>query len=261
MEARNGEQNMYRVLSRFYRQLAEPRNHFASQARVVGHLLAELPNGTEARVLDAACGTGDVLKCLWEAGSRSLYGCDGSEDMLQQVQFDGIRGRVSHVEWGQLDRYLRTHDPFDCIYILGNSLAHADLTKIEGILGSMQGGLSDGGVAIVDVRRWALASGGVRDGSGRADSEWRFLVEAELDGRRYQVSDKACLEGSVQRVMYRFVDAVEPQGTLQEELVYHVFSAKEICELGRRIGFAVAETKVFEEWPYDVVALKQPRNG
>src|SRR5689334_4008265 len=67
-----------------YVPMVRERKHFEKQVAVVKCLLGELGNSRAKppKVLDAACGTGDVLGMLAEDGNLSLAGADGSHEMI-----------------------------------------------------------------------------------------------------------------------------------------------------------------------------------
>ena len=63
-----------------------------------------------------------------------------------------------------------------------------------------------------------------------------------------------------QHVTYRFVSSREPSRILQEDLVYNVYSANELCDLGTDVGFSPTELRGFDGWPYGVVVMIKERS-
>jgi ubiquinone/menaquinone biosynthesis C-methylase UbiE len=67
-----------------YRALLQPREHFRWQRELLLKLFRFHGITPSARILDAACGTGDVLADLNQLGFRNLMGIDGSAVMLRK---------------------------------------------------------------------------------------------------------------------------------------------------------------------------------
>ncbi|MBW1800179.1 MAG: class I SAM-dependent methyltransferase, partial [Deltaproteobacteria bacterium] len=75
-------ENNYRVLSKIYRRVAEQRQHFEKQHQVLRFLLSMHNLSVSAKILDAACGSGDAAIMLHSDGYRNIHALDGSQYML-----------------------------------------------------------------------------------------------------------------------------------------------------------------------------------
>jgi len=146
----------YCMFSLYYQGLVKSRGHFENQADIV-RTLAHRFSSKEVRILDAACGTGDVLALLANE-FLSISGLDGSPEMLKYALSNKLLEGVplTCCRWNNLDSFFSRTGKYDLIYLLGNSIAHTEnLSSFIEILGSiLVNGLSKNGVLAFDMRDW-----------------------------------------------------------------------------------------------------------
>ena len=75
-------------------------NGYRQPARCRDTLLALQPD-REISILDVGCGTGLAGVALYEAGYRSIDGCDFSEGMLERARTLGLYGRLFNADLNQ----------------------------------------------------------------------------------------------------------------------------------------------------------------
>ena len=78
-----------------YRALADDRGVFADESDVVQGVIQHTGLKRDARILDVACGTGDVIKRLFDAGYEGVSGLDGSAAMIAQAANLGLPPSVT----------------------------------------------------------------------------------------------------------------------------------------------------------------------
>lgn len=103
---------------------------------------AALPEG--GRVLDIACGAGDLLRGLQGAG-RDLHGCDIS---VEALRISAAEAPEAHLAVADAQNLPYRDSSFDAVYNLG-SLEH--FLDMEGALSEMRRVLKPGGRAVVMV--------------------------------------------------------------------------------------------------------------
>jgi SAM-dependent methyltransferase len=135
---------------------------------------------SEARVLDCAAGTGTLAVGLALRGF-DVVATDASEAMIARARALAAERGVelpTHVcTWEEL----RTDEPFDAVFCVGNSLAHAEGRAGRGrALAAMASVLRPGGLLVLTSRNWEQ----VREPGARV-----YTGERDLDrgGRRVQV--------------------------------------------------------------------------
>ncbi len=251
--------NRYTVLGRVFREIALLRGHFAKQLRVLRSLAESEGLHRSSRILDAACGTGDVLLGLRSDGFEHIQGCDGSEAMLAQwpSSIDAVPRRMC--DWAELDTIFDESGPFDLVFFLGHSLPHLHRRLVPKVMKSVYDGLNVGGLLAFDIRDWVEGNDGSRWQAGRETSIPRLLGDVALDGVRYQLSDRAYYCGHRQFVEYRLVSAARGGKTLTETLTYDMFVPREAVQWLLAAGFAAGRVSVrrFAEWPYLVITARR----
>lgn len=203
----NDLQDAYDKLSKYYRPLAVQRKHFDDQIKLLQALFHRNGKTTQTRILDAACGTGDVLAGLYRDGYHALAGVDGSAAMVAQAQIlpEMAYVPVEACDWQDLGRYFKENGTFDFVFVLGHALPHASKTEIPGIIKEVFEGLSPGGVFTFDLRMWARNEEGILVEPGRPVGIFRWLGEIEdEDGRKYWMDDRCSYLQGRQYITYRF---------------------------------------------------------
>jgi 2-polyprenyl-3-methyl-5-hydroxy-6-metoxy-1,4-benzoquinol methylase len=164
----------YRSLAWVYEWLVgEELTSPAGSARAFETVTSGL--GSQARILDCACGIGLLAVGLAQAGFQ-VIACDASPAMVERTQ---RLARASAVEvparvcrWDQLPEQ-GWPGRFDAVFCVGNSLAHATgRDSRRAALSAMASVLADGGVLVLTSRNWEQ----VRAAGSRLEV-WDRLVE------------------------------------------------------------------------------------
>lgn len=123
-------------------------------AAAFGDVVSELPAG--ARVLDCACGTGQLAVGLAARGF-DVVASDASAGMVERTrtlaEAHGVRLRAIVCAWEDLRAAV--DGPFDAVLCVGNSLTHAEgAAGRRSALAAMAGVLVPGGLLAVTSRNW-----------------------------------------------------------------------------------------------------------
>ena len=164
----------YRSLASVYEWLVgEELTSPAGSARAFETVTSGL--GSEARILDCACGIGLLAVGLAQAGFQ-VIACDASPAMVERTQrlarAQAVEVPARVCRWDQLPEQ-GWPGRFDAVFCVGNSLAHA--TGRDGRRAALRGMasvLADGGVLVLTSRNWEQ----IRAAGSRLDV-WDRLVE------------------------------------------------------------------------------------
>lgn len=164
----------YGALSEVYEWLMpEGKLTPAGSVAAFGDLVERLP--PEARVLDCACGTGQLAVGLAALG-LDVTATDASAAMVRRTQQlaeqHGVPLRTLRVSWDELSDCLDGTPPFDVVFCVGNSLAHAEGASARfDALSAMSRLLSRDGRLVLTSRTWEL----VRARGSRLDVGHRLV--------------------------------------------------------------------------------------
>lgn len=250
----------YDTLAQFYRQLLESRGHFSKQFALINLIFETEYLPAEPRILDAACGTGDVATLLYGSGFHKIEGIDGSQAMIDQRDGDNVPMR--HLSWMDLRSYFSEHGKYDLIFLLGNSLAHASVNRIPSILASLYDGLNAGGILLLDLRAWERNPEGLLMEPSRPPSIYRYLGRIEALGQDSWLYDRVEYDNLTQRVTYRLQPVeLDKQGSGMTEahVTYYTFDHQLVTEMLLSVGFNrnCVETRSLPSWPYLVVVARK----
>ena len=134
-----------------------------------------------ARVLDCACGTGQLAVGLAQRGFR-VAASDASPAMVERTRAmaadHGVDVETRVCPWQELPEQ-GWDGAFDAVFCVGNSLAHAPGTAARrGALAAMAGVLHEGGVLALTSRNWE----GEKEGGSRLEVGERIVRRGEVDG-------------------------------------------------------------------------------
>lgn len=144
----------YSKFAPYYHYIGKARGHFQAQQRFLDDILN---NEDFSDVLDASCGTGDVLDGLSKMFPlKNFYGSDISKSLLNraydQPYLDEDNIKLS--DWEQLSVFF-PQSRMDFIYILGNSIAHSNsIDKLEKVFSEVSKLLKIDGLFVFDIRPW-----------------------------------------------------------------------------------------------------------
>ncbi len=266
----------YEALAPFYRPLAKAREHFEMECSLVCSFLSRLRVGKEAHILDAACGTGDVVDLLHKAGYSNTRGIDGSATMISQASSLTHLSpfSLSICNWSELRNWWNRNGKYDLVFLLGNSIAHAEAPQIPSILKCVHAGLRNGGIFCVDQRNWSMDKEGVlRDSKPeRRIPTLRDLTKGrpiQVGGKTFEVHDLCEHMDNIQKVTYRVRELTtlgeEPGWQMWCELSYSVFPLSTMRAWLVEAGFrdvqewvtAPEEWSYREPWPYAVLVARK----
>jgi SAM-dependent methyltransferase len=247
----------YEDFAPIYRALVQPRGHFEGQAAVVDGQLRSSGIARESRILDAACGTGDVLVALLASGYSNLHGCDGSRAMLNECRaLEALP--VTECRWENLGRYFRAVPPFDAIFIMGNSLAHAEARHLPTIFSDLAAGLRPGGALIFDIRRWGRGPGGELREEGRGVGSWRLLPETAGPDGMLEVRDRCRYQEGRQLIDYDMQPSSgAKRSRIRFTLSYAIFDFVLAERWLAEAGFASSTCERNPDWPYLIVRARR----
>ena len=254
----------YATLAPCYRAMAEERDHFTKQLKLLDMFLSRYGKSRTARILDAACGTGDVVTGLHTMGYSQVAGVDASKDMLAQVQVpQGVEeAPLQACRWQELDRYFGSHGSYDVIFILGHSLPHAEKEEIPVIVKNVYNGLNPGGIFIFDIRMWTRVQDGSLVQPGREVGVFKRLGSKFKLGKHWYWVDECCkYEGGRQHITYRFQRINDSELGWELVLSYTPFELEEAVRWLQDAGFRNIKVEVQqpEEWSYIVVIGEKGR--
>ncbi len=222
-----------------------------------GDLVGSLP--TNARVLDCACGTGQLAVGLSGLG-LDVVASDASRGMVRRTeeladQF-GVSLQTFEVTWDELPDHLDA-STFDAVFCVGNSLGHAEGASGRlSALAAMSRLLNPGGRLVLASRAWER----VRDAGSRIDV-WDRLIRR--NGRDAVVMYDWQIEPSWEQEHHLqiVVAQVEPDGSVlacSERLSFWPFRHEELMAQLQSIGLQV-ETTTFDPdgGGYRVVAVSR----
>jgi ubiquinone/menaquinone biosynthesis C-methylase UbiE len=233
----------------------------AGAVAAFGDLVSSLPPG--ARVLDCACGTGQLAVGLAGLG-LDVVAADASAGMVRRTQElagdQGVALRTLHASWEELPDHLDA-STFDLVFCVGNSLGHAEgaagrLTA----LAAMSRLLRPGGRLVLTSRTWER----VRSCGTRLET-WDRLVRR--NGRDAVVTYSWQIEPRWEQEHHLeiAVAQVEPGGSVRacsERLSIWPFRYEELVAQLQTVGLEV-DTSTFDPGAdgYLVVAGSEPVPG
>ena len=199
-----------------------------------------------ARVLDCACGTGQLAVGLAGLG-LDVVAADASSGMVRRTQEladdVGVSLRTLHVSWDELPDHLDA-STFDLVFCVGNSLGHAEgASGRSAALAAMSRLLNPGGRLVLTSRTWEL----VRSRGSRLDTRDRLI---RRNGRDAVVTYYWHIEQRWEQEhnLEIAVAQVEPDGSVRacsERLSIWPFRYEELVAQLHSVGLRV-ETTTFD---------------
>lgn len=196
-----------------------------------------------ARVLDCACGTGQLAVGLASLG-LDVVAADASDRMVRRTQKlaseQGVSLRALGASWEELPDHLED-STFDLVFCVGNSLGHAEgaagrLTALE----AMTRLLNPGGRLVLTSRNWER----VRSAGSRVDVRDRLI---RRNGRNAVVSYYWQIEQHWEQEHFLeiVVAEIEPDGAVRacsERLSIWPYRYEDLVAQLRTLGLMVQST-------------------
>jgi SAM-dependent methyltransferase len=201
------------------------------------------PVPPNARVLDCACGTGQLAVGLASLG-LDVVAADASDGMVRRTERaaseQGVSLRALRASWDELPDHLED-STFDLVFCVGNSLGHAEgaagrLTALE----AMSRLLSPGGRLVLTSRNWDL----VRSAGSRVDVRDRLVRRngrAAVVSYHWQIEQRWEQEHFLEIV----VAQIEPDGAVRacsERLSIWPYRYEDLVSQLRSVGLTVQST-------------------
>lgn len=233
---------MYSQFAQIYREMAKSRKHFVNQANILYKIISSFQTEcAPMKVLDFACGTGDVAhlisknKPIW-----NVYGSDASSEMLREAEKLGTTA-VKFIKevWNNASSFFDEYGKFDVRWIMGNSIAHWPLDKLESLFTVIANkGLHSGGIFICDMRKWQEKDGVITEPDRKC--EWRQLGNYKGSyGNGVTLNDKVSYKDELQRVEYKLIFADKPEMIF--DVSYNIFSSSQLEKTLKNTGLNVSE--------------------
>ena len=216
-----------------------------------------------ARVLDCACGTGQLAVGLASLG-LDVVAADASDGMVRRTEKaadeQGVSLRALRASWDELPDHLED-STFDLVFCVGNSLGHAEgaagrLTALE----AMSRLLNPGGRLVLHSRNWEL----VRSAGSRVDVRDRLIRRNDRDAvvsYYWQIEQRWEQEHFLEIV----VAQIEPDGAVRacsERLSIWPYRYEDLVAQLRSVGLTVQSTTFDPESDgYLVVASRDQARG
>lgn len=210
-------------------------------AAYYGDVVDPLP--PSARVLDCACGTGQLAVGLASLG-LDVVAADASDGMVRRTarlaSEQDVSLRALRASWDELPDQLED-STFDLVFCVGNSLGHAEgatgrLTALE----AMSRLLTPGGRLVLTSRNWEV----VRSAGSRVDVRDRLIRRNERDAvvsYYWQIAKRWEQEHFLEIV----VAQIEPDGAVRacsERLSIWPFRYEDLVAELESVGLRVEST-------------------
>ncbi|WP_437080910.1 class I SAM-dependent methyltransferase [Streptomyces sp. enrichment culture] len=253
----------YGALSDVYEWLVGDDRLTPAQAAAVYYsdVVGSLP--PHARVLDCACGTGQLAVGLASLG-LDVVAADASSGMVRRTEQaadeQGVSLRALRASWDELPDHLEG-STFDLVFCVGNSLGHAEgaagrLTALD----AMSRLLHPGGRLVLHSRNWEL----VRSAGSRVDVRDRLIRRNDRDAvvsYYWQIEPRWEQEHFLEIV----VAQIEPDGAVRacsERLSIWPYRYEELVAQLRSVGLTVQSSTFDPESDgYLVVASRDQARG
>ena len=259
MKASDNKQ-LYSKWSKYYHEMAIKRNHFGNHRQLLLKLFELINVNKKSRILDAACGTGDVGANLFKDGYRNFHLNDISLEMtshLDNCDIDGLK--ISNYSWEDLNLFFKRNEAFDLVYILGHSLPHAPFENMSQIFNNIFNGLKSGSHFIFDMRTWVKDKNSNLIQENRLPNEYRSLGNYSFNNEELEIFDRVSYDGRSQIVEYKIIKNTQDADYESFFVNYSIFTENEIIELLERVGFTLINnlsknTNSFDFWSYSIIS-------
>lgn len=247
----------YSIFSKYYRQLIKDRGHFQDQAKVVRQVIDIYGINKNAKILDVACGTGDVACTLYDSGYNKIQGVDGNSEMLMELNsLYEEKVVTSCIDWSDIDTFFSKERLFDVVYGMGHSIPHLTPKDIPLFFFKVYEGLEKGGIWMFDVRLWDLVEGSYKE-IGRVEDVDCFLGKIIVNENSFWVFEEVTYQKDIpiQKIKYKFCCIEDVSKNQECTLEYHIFNKDTILKWMLNVGFLPSNIRFikFPNWKYLVV--------
>lgn len=238
---------VYDVFSHYYRELIHETRHIEDEIETVKLIISDLNINKQHSILDAACGSGDMLFFLKNYGYNNISGLDASIGMINKAKEILPYVQLFHTSWEKINNQIL--DKYDYIFTISISLMHASQKDFPLILKNMYQTLNNSGVFIFDNRFWSIEQGEIVQ-KNRSICEYIDEALLNIDGENIIIDNICRYSEDRQYIKYRIrhKDNVE-----YIEVSYSRTISETLIKMLYETGFSKVERKCFKIWPYEVL--------
>ena len=244
----------YDLFSSYYRELIISTGHLKKEQEVVKKLLLEINVKNDACILDAACGTGNLLQFLMTEGYKNVWGLDSSQGMINRAEEISTNNKLTCTKWENMNLLKHFWNKFDLIFILSISLPHAEESNLPLIFDNILKCLKPGGMLIFDNREWIYDKRNRLIEPNRPIGKFRFLQAIQKHGKSYLIYDM-CRYTNRQYIKYRIMDSVSSR-KIDIGVSYLIKLSSEYLPILLDVGFSDALYQSIDGWPYQIILAK-----
>jgi SAM-dependent methyltransferase len=246
--------SVYDGFAKYYRELIIASGHLKKEKETIDFIMTELGITHDSVILDAACGTGDILKHLFDNGYHRLNGIDGSFGMIERAKdlLPGINFR--QIRWQDLsiiDANQEKRDSYDLIFAISISLPHAKNDEIATIFKDFFLRLSVNGILVFDNRKWTTKDNGCLYEDNRPVGVYLNLKKVIVDDATYIIEDKCEYDKDRQFVTYKVSNTNNVINHFN--VSYAMIPTERYKDILLSIGFRKVESKIIHFWPYELI--------
>lgn len=237
----------YNLFSKYYRQLIHAIKHIECEISTVNYIISDLNINKQHSILDAACGSGDLLFYLKANGYNNISGLDASIGMLNKAKEILPNIPYFNICWEKINNQVLSK--YDYIFILSVSLIHASQEHFILIFKNIYQILNNSGVFIFDNRFWSIKQGEVVQ-ENRSTDKYSNEIALNIDNEIIIIDDICYYLGNRQYIKYR-IRTKEKEEYI--EVSYSRTTSETLIKILYEVGFFKVETRRFSEWPYELL--------
>jgi len=237
----------YDAFSEYYRELICATKHIENEINTVNYIISDLNVNKQHSILDAACGSGDLLFHLKNNGYNDISGLDASIGMLNKAKDVLPDIPYFHIPWEKINTQVL--NKYDYIFIISISLMHALEEDFPLIFKNIYQILNDSGVFIFDNRFWTFKQGEIIQ-ENRSIHEYKDEAYLCISGKKIIIDTICRYSSNRQYIKYRIRHEKEEEYI---EVSYSRTMSESLIKMLYESGFSKVERKQFAKWPYEVL--------
>lgn len=241
--------NQYDQFARFYRELLTHTGHLKNEQNIVQQVIKDLGLNLKSAILDAACGSGELLYALNILGYKNISGLDISENMILRAKELLPNIKFYNTSWQDIAKLQLDKNTFDMVIIIGISLLHVANDEIEGILFNLNKIINKCGVLVLDNRKWILNTNNELIDTSKNNKYFR-VCEFNLHKQNYHIDEMCYYIKDRQIVKYKVVSLNDVN---EFTFDYLRIKTDSIMKLLYKVGFNRVENRNVENWPYELI--------
>ena len=253
-------QDNYKTMAWFYRELIQSTGRLYDEIQLVLAILKRIGLTEQARILDFACGTGDVLAKLHSKAFKQVIGLDGSQAMIDRTKELKTDITFKCCRWSRLSNFFSEQGPFDFAFALSISLPHIDKNELGAVLSDLRKGIRKGGWLCFDFRNWIRSGSGKIIEPDRPEGVFRWCGVFNIKDDYFFVDDKCSYDDYRQHVLYRIRKrGKDGYGYCDEQELtfsYAIIKMEEYIAAVQKAGFVEIEVSKPFDWPYLVLTAQ-----